>query len=674
MSLKIAVAISPHFLNKENRAPLRWNKHKQAESNEYAHAAFSTVVSMPLEVLVKHITSGKAISVSAVKENWRKEDNFISSQLMGADFDHGHASVDALLEDAFVRDHAFLVYPTASSTDAAPRSRVLFALDTPITDKDEYKRLVKRLLHRFDLQPDEQCKDAARVFYGSDKPGYRADVNKCLPVAVLTALPPHPDELKPPPAERQATAIADLETKMRAEKYSLAAKQNIFTEALSVPSGGGLRHGAFNGAVCKAIAKAKGGWPGFESIEGDLRYLGLQMGRNEDEIARSIKGAWDEVSAEPLSLEPRPTSTSPIFPSGLSSSGVIIPSANGSAPVTNGGTIPNGNGKQAPAVLTWKTSDEAGEHYLKSLEHGRGDNKLPLIFPFKSLRKFGGLARVMPRGILVGVVGMSGGTKTSFTESVTEPFRQMGLHGIWWGIEWTWDQMFARAVQRHGGATVTEKQLHDMWLDEDRLKIPTNRRFGERLTVVQEEESKKVANRIMGWKGKSHQITEAATDVDAVLLASAERIKELEAQGVEVAYAVFDYMQLMDIYAKMSESERNTAVLGKIKQFCLTYNLVGFVVSQVTKAGGTAARTGASVLEAEAGQFLRSDKFNLVLTLNPIYAGGLLTNQAIINVAKNSLGSTGQECLYINPARLQWTDEIIEEADRIKENLGEIAF
>ena len=324
--------------------------------------------------------------------------------------------------------------------------------------------------------------------------------------------------------------------------------------------------------------------------------------------------------------------------------------------------------------MTWKTSDDGGAQYLKTITEGRGDNKLPLIVPMKSLRKFGGLAKVLPRGVLVGIVGMSGGTKTSFTESFTEPYLQMGLHGIWWGIEWTWEQMFARAVQRHGGATVTEKQLHDMWLDEERLGIPLKKRFGQKLPALVEEETRKVAQKIMAWKGKSHQITEAATDIDAILTSSGERIKQLEAEGVEVAYAVFDYMQLMDIYAKMTEAERNTAVLGKIKQFCLTYNVVGFVVSQVTKAGANNARQGQQVLEAEAGQFLRSDKFNLVLTLNPIYAGSLLTNQAVINVAKNSLGSTGQEWLYINPARLMWTDDVIEEHDRIKENLAEMAF
>lgn len=668
MSLKIALSVSGNFLNKENRAPMRNG------ANKWAYTEFQPVV-WALDTVVNHITSGRAICIAHLKEKRRISENFQSSQMMGVDFDHGEVSVDALMRDALIAKHAFMVYPTASSQPDAPRSRALFALDAPITDPDRYKKLLKRLLSHlkaFDI--DEQCKDVVRIFYGSTVSGQACNLDAVFPLAILESLAPHPDEVPKAPREagKPVTLNTDAEVR-RALAFGLGLRTKIIDDAVSTPAGNGERHEAFNKAVIALVSHAKGGWLGFENIEASARDLGVRMGRDEDEIERSIRGAWSKAEATPFEL-PKDER-----PNGLSSSGGIIPSVNGSAPATNGGTIPSVNGKQAPAfsapaMLTWKTSDDAGDSYLKSLKEGRGDNKLPLIFPFRSLHRFGGLAKVMPRGILVGIVGMSGGTKTSFTESATEPYRQMGLHGFWWGIEWTWDQMFARAVQRHGGATVTEKQLHDMWLDEERLGIPVNKRFGQKLSVVQEEESAKVARKIMAWKGKSHQIAEAATDIDAILTTSAERIKELEAQGVEVAYAVFDYMQLMDIYAKMSESERNTAVLSKIKQFCITYNLVGFVVSQVTKAGASGARTGANVLEAEAGQFLRSDKFNLVLTLNPIYAGGLLTDQAIINVAKNSLGSTGQEWLHINPARLQWTDEVVEENDRIKENLAEIAF
>lgn len=666
MSLKIALSVSGNFTNKENRAPVRNG------GNKWAYTEFQPVV-WTLDTIVNHITGGRAICIAHLKEKRRISENFQSSQMMGVDFDHGDVSVDALMRDALIAKHAFMVYPTASSKPDAPRSRALFALDAAITDPDRYKRLLKRLLYHlkaFDI--DEQCKDVVRIFYGSTVSGQACNLDAVLPLAILESLAPHPDEAPKAPREagKPVTLNTDAEVR-RALAVGLGLRTKIIDDAVSTPSGNGERHEAFNKAVIALVSHAKGGWLGFENIEASARDLGIRMGRDEDEIERSIRGAWSKAEATPFELpkDERPNN-SPVFPNGLSSSGGTIPSTNGSTPATNGNHAP----ATPPQTLTWKTSDDGGAQYLKTITEGRGDNKLPLIVPMKSLRKFGGLAKVLPRGVLVGIVGMSGGTKTSFTESFTEPYLQMGLHGIWWGIEWTWEQMFARAVQRHGGATVTEKQMHEMYLDEERLGIPPNKRFGERMTPTMLEQSKTIAERILTWKGKRHQVAEAATDVDAILTASGERVKELEAQGIEVAYAVFDYMQLLDIYAKMTEAERNTAVLGKIKQFCLTYNLVGFVVSQVTKAGGTAARNGSQVLEAEAGQFLRSDKFNLVLTLNPIYAGSLLTNQAVINVAKNSLGSTGQEWLYINPARLMWTDDVIEEHDRIKENLAEMAF
>lgn len=664
MSLKIALSVSANFHNKENRAPVRNG------SNKWAYTEFQPVVWTP-DTITKHISGGRAICIAHLKEKRRISENYQSAQLMGVDFDHGDVSVTALLQDALIAKHAFVVYPTASSQPDAPRSRALFALDEPITDPDRYKRLLKRLLaHLKAFDIDEQCKDVVRIFYGSTVTGQACNLDAVLPLAILESLAQHPDEAPKAPREpgKPVTLANDNEVR-RALAFGLGLRTKIVDDAVSTPSGNGERHEAFNKAALSLIGHAKGGWLGFENIEATIRDMGQRMGRDDDEIERSIRGAWAKAEATPFELpkDERPQTNGSVLATGLSSSGGVVP------PVST-----NGNGKTpvfaAPTVLTWKTSDDAADRYLERLEKGRGSNKLPLIFPMKSLHPFGGFAHVLDRGVMAGIVGMSGGTKTSFTESITEPFRQMGLHGLWWGIEWSWEKMFDRAVQRHGGASATEMMLHEMYLDEVRLKVPPNQRHGKPLPDWQVKESETIAKRIKAWRGKSHQVMEAATDVEALLTASGERIKELEAQGVEVAYAVFDYMQLMDIYAKMTEAERNTAVLGKIKQFCLTYNVVGFVVSQVTKAGASGAKTGQTVLEAESGQFARSDKFNLVLTLNPIYAGGMLTNQAIINVAKNSLGRTGQEWLYINPARLQWTDEIVEEHDRIKENLGEIAF
>ena len=63
------------------------------------------------------------------------------------------------------------------------------------------------------------------------------------------------------------------------------------------------------------------------------------------------------------------------------------------------------------------------------------------------------------------------------------------------------------------------------------------------------------------------------------------------------------------------------------------------------------------MLTLESGQFVRSDKFNLVLTLNPIMQDKQLTNRAIISVEKNSAGRTGMQHVVIDPARLRWVDQ-----------------
>lgn len=102
------------------------------------------------------------------KDNWRTSANYICGQHIGLDFDNGDqtSALPALIENPFVHRYANILYTTPSHKPEAPRSRVVFLLDTPIMQATNYALAASALLWMFGTA-DRQCKDPARFFYGS---------------------------------------------------------------------------------------------------------------------------------------------------------------------------------------------------------------------------------------------------------------------------------------------------------------------------------------------------------------------------------------------------------------------------------------------------------------------------------------------------------------------------
>ena len=99
---------------------------------------------------------------------WRNGENYVLGQHIGLDFDAGTeaSSIPKLAGDVFVRQYAALVYSTPSSLPEAPKSRVVFVLDTPIMQARNYVLATRALLWLFG-GADPKCKDPCRFFYGS---------------------------------------------------------------------------------------------------------------------------------------------------------------------------------------------------------------------------------------------------------------------------------------------------------------------------------------------------------------------------------------------------------------------------------------------------------------------------------------------------------------------------
>ena len=128
------------------------------------------------------INDGHAFTVWH-RNQWRNAANYELGQHLALDFDAGNdgSGIPALMRDKFVQQYATFVYSTPSHTAEAPKSRVLFCLDTPIMQAKNYVLASRALLWLFGTA-DAKCKDAARFFYGSVN-CEAVFVNRVLPLA-----------------------------------------------------------------------------------------------------------------------------------------------------------------------------------------------------------------------------------------------------------------------------------------------------------------------------------------------------------------------------------------------------------------------------------------------------------------------------------------------------------
>lgn len=171
---------SAHFWNKENRAPYKrlCAKHTSAARQLdpsapdvydgcWAFSRFATTA-LHAEQLTGHILAGLAWIPSTFGGNGRRVNaNWQRAELIAVDYDN-NVSVADCLAVPFIRQHALLVHPSASSSAACYKTRVIFLLDVPITGDLENYRLAVTALCRLLGLPDDACSyKPSQLYYGS---------------------------------------------------------------------------------------------------------------------------------------------------------------------------------------------------------------------------------------------------------------------------------------------------------------------------------------------------------------------------------------------------------------------------------------------------------------------------------------------------------------------------
>jgi hypothetical protein len=121
-----------------------------------------------------------------LNSNNRREDTFVSRELIMVDIDSG-MTIPELLTDDFYNQYAAGFYTTPSHRDDAHRFRIMFRLAEPITNSSQLQKLNRMLLQVF-TQADAACKDATRIFYGTENCVIKERTNNLLPAEIVEAM------------------------------------------------------------------------------------------------------------------------------------------------------------------------------------------------------------------------------------------------------------------------------------------------------------------------------------------------------------------------------------------------------------------------------------------------------------------------------------------------------
>lgn len=217
------------------------------------------------------------------KDNWRTTANFVCGQHIGLDFDNGDqsSSLETLRSSQFIGKFASMIYTTPSHTPTAPRARVVFLLDTPIQQAQNYALSAAALLWLFGTA-DRQCKDAARFFYGS----LRCEMemfDNVLPLATVKHII----------AQYQASGRRELRRQVRTiqagDKYTTAALRNE-VEAMRTAAPGTRNH-TLNKACWNLARFIATGELSQIDIEDALTDAALGVGLEMPEIKATLRSA-----------------------------------------------------------------------------------------------------------------------------------------------------------------------------------------------------------------------------------------------------------------------------------------------------------------------------------------------------------------------------------------------
>lgn len=293
--------------------------------------------------------------------------------------------------------------------------------------------------------------------------------------------------------------------------------------------------------------------------------------------------------------------------------------------------------------------DDAFDNYIARISGAITSEYPPIYNPVSPMHKLGGLAHSLSRPLMVGILGLSGGFKTTFLTHIATELSKKGEHGIIWSPEWSPERNADRIIQMHGGLKMHEVSLLERWHWEHEIQKLQGYKnndsyFGIKPKDSSVAESKELTRSVREhMKGKIYYLRHFGSNILEVLAMVVEISQRMSANGYPPSYFIFDYAQMaLPPTGWQNWTMNDTIVYTKV--ITMQLGLVTFMASQVTKADSRRVlQDNSNVLDSSAGLYFRDDQFNLFMTLKPQnniqqLPDGRVVDTLMLAVTKNSIG------------------------------------
>lgn len=253
-------------------------------------ASWINSINEPFDFMT-HVLNGHPYCVQ-LKDGYRNTENFLAGQHISLDFDDGNRTPASFNADPFVLKYASFAYATLSSTEAEPRTRLVFVLDTPIFQAENMNRAYRAMMYLYG-NADPKCKDASRFFYGAHPDGESAYYDRVLPLKkVIELITWFEDEMAAIEARRPVTR------EQQAQDTGNGKGLAIYWERRLLSTREGERNDTLNKAAYSLGQIVKLGRMTQSDAEGLLLYCGQQSGLEEEEVKRTIKSGFKAAFAK----------------------------------------------------------------------------------------------------------------------------------------------------------------------------------------------------------------------------------------------------------------------------------------------------------------------------------------------------------------------------------------
>lgn len=155
----------------------------------------SPAVEVTLQELMEALQQGKTVSPAVM--NGTEEKDFEEQQVLMLDIDNKRVDIPILqVEDAISICeknglHVTFYYYTYSHAEKIPKYRLVFVLDKVIKDPILRLMVIQTLIDLFD-QADKSCRNADRLFLGTNKEAVICDLKARIAIDTVLKIPPKP--------------------------------------------------------------------------------------------------------------------------------------------------------------------------------------------------------------------------------------------------------------------------------------------------------------------------------------------------------------------------------------------------------------------------------------------------------------------------------------------------